>query len=173
MIRSATRFIQRVFFAIGFLVLGYVGADWIHSRIQQTKGNQELDRWLNSKELSYKTRNGQASPKISIPEGALVGRVEVPKLHLSAVVFQGTGNSVLDKGVGHLDGSPLPGQGGNVVLAAHRDTFFRGLRDIKKGDDVAVTTQMGSRTYRVESMEVVNPDQTSVLNATAKPTLTL
>jgi LPXTG-site transpeptidase (sortase) family protein len=80
---------------------------------------------------------------------------------------------VLDRGVGHLDGSALPGQAGNVVLAAHRDTFFRGLRDIHNGDTVNVTTQSGPRTYKVDSTEVVDPAQTSVLDPTAKPTLTL
>jgi sortase A len=169
LLRRTALFIQRLFFVIGFLVLGYVGANWVNSRIQQTNGNRELDRLL-----TYQTKNGQAVPtKKTIPDGALVGRVEVPKLHLSAVVFQGTANAVLDKGVGHLDGSPLPGQGGNVVFAAHRDTFFRGLRDIKKGDDVTVTTPSGPRTYKVDSTEIVNPTETSVLNPTAKPTLTL
>ncbi|HEX4277648.1 MAG TPA: class D sortase [Bryobacteraceae bacterium] len=168
MFRSVARVIQRSLFAVGFLVLGYVGADWIHSRIQQAKGNRELDRIL-----SYKP-DAKATPQMTtIPEGGLVGRVAVPKLHLSAVVFQGTNNSVLDRGVGHLDGSPLPGQGGNVVLAAHRDTFFRSLRDIHKGDDVTVTTESGPRTYKVDSTEIVDPTQTSVLNPTAKPTLTL
>ncbi|HWF10652.1 MAG TPA: class D sortase [Bryobacteraceae bacterium] len=174
MLRGTARFIQRLFFVIGFLVLGYVGANWVNSRIQQTNGNQELDRLLSQKTLSYQTKNGQGLlTKKTIPDGALVGRVEVPKLHLSAVVFQGATNAVLDKGVGHLDGSPLPGQGGNVVLAAHRDTFFRALRDIRKGDDVTVTTPSGPRTYKVDSTEIVDPTETSVLNPTPKPTLTL
>jgi sortase A len=174
MLRNTARFFQRLFFAVGFLVLGYVGADWLNSRLQQMRGNQELDRLLNRKELSEETMNGQAPlPKMTLPEGALVGRVEVPKLHLSAVVFQGTTNSILDKGVGHVDSTALPGQTGNVVLAAHRDSFFRGLRDVHKGDEVMVTTTSGPRTYKVDSMDIVDPTEMSVLNATAKPTLTL
>jgi|SRR6185312_1460176 len=169
MLRNAARFLQRLFFAIGFLVLGYVGADWINSRMQQARGNQELDRLLSEKAIDRQTPR----PKTTLPDGALVGRVEIPKLHLSAVVFQGTTNPVLDKGVGHVDSTALPGQGGNVVLAAHRDSFFRGLRDIHKGDVVKVTTPLGQRTYKVESMEIVDPTETSVLNATGKPTLTL
>ena len=103
----------------------------------------------------------------------LLGKVEIPRLRLSAVVFQGTEDSVLDHGVGHLDGSPLPGQSGNVVLAAHRDTFFRSLKDIHEGDVVSVSTPSGIRSYSVESTEIVAPTDTSVLNATDTPTLTL
>src|SRR5262249_26242499 len=153
MFRNTARVFQRLFFAIGFLVLGYVGTDWLNSRIQQTRGNQELDRLLNKKELSEKTMNGQ-TPLPRIPEGALVGRVEIPKLHLSAVVFEGTTDPVLDKGGGHVDSTALRGQSGNVVLAAHRDSFFRGLRDIHKGDVVTVTTTAGPRTYKVDSTEI-------------------
>ncbi len=99
--------------------------------------------------------------------------MEIPKLHLSAVVFQGADSPVLAHGIGHVDGTALPGQPGNVVLAAHRDTFFRGLRNIQKGDMVMVTTESGPRYYEVDSTEVVNPTQISVLAPTAKPTLTL
>ncbi len=68
--------------------------------------------------------------------GELIGRVDVPRLGLSAIVFEGTDVGVLHRGVGHLTGSALPGQPGNVVLAGHRDSFFRDLRNIRKGDDV-------------------------------------
>ncbi len=161
---------QRLLIATGFLLLGYCGLVWMNSRLQQERGNQELDRIL-----TYKPRGSTPTnvPKIVIPDGGLVGRVEVPKLHLSAVVFQGTTASVLDHGVGHLDGSPLPGQNGNVVLAAHRDTFFRSLRNIHEGDDVTVETQYGTRTYKVASTEIVPPTDVSVLDPTLRPALTL
>ncbi len=161
---GVARWTQRMLFAAGFVILGYCGADLINSRIQQIQGNRELDRLLLSR---------PAISKKKIPEGGLVGRVEIPNLRLSAVVFQGTNDSVLARGVGHLDDSALPGQPGNVVLAAHRDTFFRSLRNIQKGDVVRVTTPSGARTYTVESTEVVAPDETSVMDPTPKPTLTL
>jgi sortase A len=169
MIRSAARCLQYALFAIGFVILGYCGASWMNSRVQQARGNRELDRVL-----AYKPSvRGVPAPQHHILDGGLIGKVEISRLHLSAVVFQGTDASVLDHGVGHLNGSPLPGQAGNVVLAAHRDTFFRSLKDIQKGDVVSVSTEFGARTYKVESTEVVPPDQTSVLDATDTPTLTL
>jgi sortase A len=163
--RSVARWIQRALFTIGFVLLGFCGAAWLHSRAQQAAGNRELDRIL-----SEKPRN---TVKSSIAEGDMVGRVEIPKLRLSAVVFQGTDDKVLDRGVGHLDGSALPGEPGNVVLAAHRDTFFRSLRNIQRGDAITVTTPSGPRQYQVDSTEIVDPTETAVAGPTRQPTLTL
>jgi sortase A len=173
MIRGVARCLEYALFVIGFVILGYCGASWINSRVQQYRGNRELDRALVYKPVYRPSVPGVRAPERHIPDGGLIGKVEIDRLHLSAVVFQGTDASVLDHGVGHLDGSPLPGQSGNVVLAAHRDTFFRGLKDIQKGDVVSVVTDSGTRNYSVESTEVVPPDQTSVLDATDTPTLTL
>jgi sortase A len=152
-------------FAAGFLLLGYCLTDWIHSRMEQSAGDRELDRIL--------TQKPETATRSTIPEGDLVGKVEIPKLHLSAVVFQGTTNRILDKGIGHLDGSALPGETGNVVLAAHRDTFFRSLRNIQKGDEITVTTPSGPREYEVASTEIVDPTDVAVARPTSTPTLTL
>lgn len=162
--RATFRWLQRLFFAAGFLILGYCGADWLNSRLHQYQGNLDLDRMLN---------HHAVVPDSKIPDGGLIGRVEIPKLHLSAVIFQGSNSTILDQGVGHVDSTALPGQPGNVVLAAHRDTFFRVLRNIQTGDMVMVTTDSGPRAYEVESTEVVKPTEVSVLNPTAEPTLTL
>ena len=167
MVRGSTiRWIQWLLFAAGFVILGYCGAAWLDSRLRQAEGNRELDHIIQSRKAAI------PAPK-TIPDGGLIGRVEIPRLHLSAVVFQGADSDVLDHGVGHVDSSALPGQSGNVVLAAHRDSFFRGLRNIRQGDMVTVTTESGPRNYEVRSTEVVKPTETSVLDPTAQPTLTL
>lgn len=174
MLRSV-RGIQLFLFAAGFVILGYCITAWIDSRLRQSEGNRELDRVLSEgkSESGTKSETAPRAPKMNIPDGGLIGRVEIPKLHLSAVVFQGADSSILGHGVGHVAGTALPGQPGNVVLAAHRDTFFRGLRNIRKRDMVMVTTESGRRSYEVDSTEVVNPTEVSVLTPTVKPTLTL
>lgn len=164
------RWLQRLLFGVGLVILGYCGAYWLNTRLQQRNGNRELDRLLSARQVPVPKQQPEAP---AIPEGGLVGRVEIPKLHLSAVIFQGTDSKVLDHGVGHLDGSALPGQPGNVVLAAHRDTFFRSLKDIRRGDTVEVKTPFGSRTYEVDSTTIVDPTQVSVVEPTPEPTLTL
>jgi sortase A len=75
--------------------------------------------------------------------------------------------------VGHVPGTALPGEDGNVVLAGHRDTFFRPLKDVEPGDAVTLTTPEGRFEYRVEAAEVVAPTRTDLLESTSAPTLTL
>jgi sortase A len=164
MTRRGLRRIEYALLAAGLAILGYCGAELFNSHIQQTRGVRELERQLDS------TRR---NPPAAITDGTPVGQLEIPTLHLSAVVFQGTDDGTLAKGVGHLDASAFPGQSGNVVLAAHRDTFFRSLRHIRRGDLVQVTTPYGKRTYSVDSTEVVKPTETGVMASTATPTLTL
>jgi sortase A len=89
------------------------------------------------------------------------------------VIFEGTSERTLELGVGHLTASSRPETAGNVVLAAHRDTFFRPLRDVHQGDAITVTTPRGERTYQVRSTEVVQPTDVSVIRPTAHDTLTL
>ena len=158
MLRGAQRFL----WAAGFALLGYCGMAFINARLEQIRGSRELDRLLA-------TRQQDVQPKY----GGMVGRVEIPRLHLSAVVFEGTDDPILAMGVGHLTGSALPGRKGNVVLAGHRDSVFRALRNIQGGDEVRVTTSYGVRTYKVSSTEIINPTQVSVLEPTPSPTLTL
>lgn len=104
------------------------------------------------------------APNLKSSEGSLVGKIEIPKINLSAVILEGVQTKTLRLAVGHLPGTPMPGEAGNVELAAHRDTFFRGLRNVKKGDLVALSTLSGTTyEYRVESLAVVSPGSTDVL----------
>src|SRR5437764_678231 len=84
--------------------------------------------------------------------------IPIPRLDLFAVIFEGTSDDTLEKGVGHLAGSSLAETDGNVVLAAHRDTFFRPLKEIRVGDIIEVETKSGSGRYVVRSSEVVGPE---------------
>lgn len=102
-----------------------------------------------------------------------MGRIEIPRIDLYAVVFEGTSEDTLARGVGHLTGSAAPGERGNLVLAGHRDTFFRELRGIRKGDNITLRSLDGKFRYRVESTAIVYPDQTEVLQAGNEPSLTL
>jgi sortase A len=102
-----------------------------------------------------------------------VGQLEIPRVGLSTVVFEGADDDVLDRGAGHLTGSALPGDRGNTVLAAHRDTFFRPLRNVRVGDKVKIHGRSKDHVYVVESTTVVEPDDTYVLDATTQPALTL
>ena len=89
------------------------------------------------------------------------------------MILEGTDDVTLRRAVGHIPGTSLPGQKGNVAIAGHRDTFFRGLRNIHRGDAITLTTLKGSYRYRVDSTEVVDPQDAEVLYESDDATLTL
>ena len=159
----AWKFAEVCLWAVGVAALGYCGYVWSKGWIAQYRGSRDLDR-------SFSQGSRPASPPAT---GALLARLQIPRLEMSAVVFEGTDNDVLDLGVGHLQGSALPGDDGNVVLAAHRDTFFRSLRGIREHDVVTLSGPAGPRRYQVESLRIVSPFDTAVAGPTPQPTLTL
>ena len=103
----------------------------------------------------------------------LIGRIEIPRLLLSVVVVEGIGRTTLRRAVGHIPGTALPGQPGNVGLAGHRDTFFRPLKDLRIKDEIQFSTLRGDFKYEVESLRVVEPDNVGVLASSGENVLTL
>ena len=107
------------------------------------------------------------------PNRSVLGRVEIPRLNLNVMIREGVDGGTLQRAVGHVPSTSLPGEAGNVALAAHRDTFFLPLENIKTGDRIQVKTYSGTYEYVVESTKVVTPRDVWVLNAVNHPTLTL
>jgi sortase A len=112
-------------------------------------------------------------PPPPLSEGALIGRIEVPRLGLSTVVLEGDSDQVLRKAAGHIPSTALPGGSGNVAIAGHRDTFFRALRNIRRNDSITLETTTGTYHYRVQSVQIVGPRETQVLRPSDQPSLTL
>jgi sortase A len=101
------------------------------------------------------------------------GRIEIPRLGVKAIVKEGDDERTLARAVGLVRGSAHPGERGNVVLAGHRDTFFRPLRDIKVNDRIRMIVPPNTYEYEVKSLLVVGPEQTSVLDSKGVEELTL
>jgi LPXTG-site transpeptidase (sortase) family protein len=80
---------------------------------------------------------------------------------------------MLREAVGHVPGTAPPGQDGNAGLAAHRDTFFRGLGELKPGDVIRLTVPGKEYVYRDRFTDIVAPSETWVLNRTRNESLTL
>jgi sortase A len=108
-----------------------------------------------------------------VAEGDVVGEMKIPRLELKTIVVQGESTKVLRRAVGHLPETALPGEHGNVVLAGHRDSFFRPLRNIQTGDAITIQTLDGEFDYQVESTEVVLPTDVQILQPSSENTLTL
>ncbi|HEY3834917.1 MAG TPA: class D sortase [Bryobacteraceae bacterium] len=98
--------------------------------------------------------------------GETVAKLRLPHLNTPLFVVEGTDQQELKKGPGHMPGTALPGVNGNCVIAGHRDTHFRALEGIQKGDEVEIETKYGRFRYQVESMNVVLPTDVSSLYPT-------
>ena len=114
-----------------------------------------------------------AQTRSSIPAGAAFAKLSIPRLHAVVYVVEGTEHDDLRRGPGHLEGTAFPGAYGNCVIAGHRDTHFRVLKDIQKGDEIDLETSNGNFTYRVDEISVVSPNNTSSLEPTSQPVLNL
>lgn len=174
-LRRVLKWAQRGLFACAVLLLGYCGFALADSWIFQRRETMDLDRMLSVQRASIET-TGQPLPRPSVPAAAmagLIGRIEIPRLHFSAIVAEGIGKTTLRHAVGHIPGTPLPGELGNVGLAGHRDTFFRALKDLKTGDEIQLSTPGGNFRFVVESLLIVEPDNVRVLAPSSENVLTL
>jgi len=112
-------------------------------------------------------------PRPLIEPGDTVAKMRIPRLSAQLYIVEGDGPNELRRGPGHLTGTSMPGGDGNCVIAGHRDTHFRVLKDIRQGDDIVMETKSGEYLYRVKSIRVVSPDYTEPLHQTLEPELNL
>lgn len=105
--------------------------------------------------------------------GHAIAVLRIPKLSLEVPVLDGTDAITLNRGVGRIQGTALPGQRGNIAIAGHRDGFFRGLKDIHAGDEIELLTAQRTDIYIVDRTVIVDPNDVSVLENGATPALTL
>lgn len=171
--RPIIRWSQYALFLIGLSALGYCAiAAGTASYFQARARERLLKPPLSTANHSYSPLSLYAPLRVGSGM-ALVGRVDIPCVRLSAMVAEGTTSRVLRVAVGHVQGTALPWQSGNVTLVAHRDTFFRRLGELKLGDMIHVTVPGTEYFYRVTFIDVVNPQETWVLQPATGDTLTL
>jgi sortase A len=163
---------QVALFACAALLLSYCGFVMVDAWVFQQRESRDLNRLLANHPLASHSKVKLERATAVLARG-LIGRLEIPRLGLSAMLIEGDDQKTLRRAVGHIPGTPLPGQPGNVALTGHRDTFFRPLRNIRASDIIVVTTLQGQYRYRVVSTRVVSPDNVAVLNPSAGEILTL
>jgi sortase A len=185
--RLFLRWSGHFFTVIGILALSYVGFVLAYTKLYQAYLTRRFEQ--ESKIARQTTVRGEDLPSSSLPpalseadrarvenaapEDSPLGRIEIGTIGLSAMILEGTDRKTLRRAVGHIPGTALPGQQGNVAIAGHRDTFFRGLRNVHKGDEITLTTLNGTSRYRVDSTQVVEPEDIWVLGHSDKSILTL
>lgn len=136
------------------------------ARVLPGEAPPDQSLWSKERVQAYEqTRRQEASDPMAV--------LRIPKIGLEVAVLEGTDDFTLNRAVGHIEDTARPGQTGNVGIAGHRDGFFRGLKDIVKGDTLELETLSGRQTYRVDDIWIVNPEDVHVLDPTPKPALTL
>jgi sortase A len=134
--------------------------DFLDSRFGQSQAEREFD-----------TSTPETSPRLQT--GATFAKLTIPRLGTELYVVEGDGDNELRRAPGHLTGSAMPGGMGNCVIAGHRDTHFRVLKDIRAGDDIVLETSAGEFLYRVNDTKIVAPTNTEPIEDGARPQLSL
>ena len=158
-VKSWLRWTRHILFTGAFLAMGYCGFIL-------------LDAWNFQRRQSDNLEHPPPGTSEKAVEG-LIGKMEIPRVGISVVVVEGTDKITLRRGAGHIEGTAVPGQPGNIGIAAHRDTFFRPLRNVRLNDIVTIATVKTEYRYRVVSTRVVKPEEVSVLKPSKQEILTL
>ena len=181
---SRWRLLERLFWAIGLVCLVIWGvlridqaADSRHELVRfdalraETRATAQvatpdMSLWDTERIAAWRSSLEQEAP----PPLAVL---RIPKIGLEVAVLPGTDDLVLNRAVGHIEGTAVPGEDSNSGIAGHRDGFFRGLKDIGPGDGIEVETLRGKDLYRVERVWIVFPEDVWVLDATPERSITL
>lgn len=168
---------NRSWFAWTLLVFGLaclMRCGWLVAREESFQQEQS---WVFERDLSVRPSPSVRPMSHALSGGtvvpSLIGRLEIARVKLSAMVVEGHDEDTLNVAVGHLPDTPFPWQSGNSTLAGHLDTFFRPLKDVRVGDEIVLTSLHGELHYRVEKTVIVDRQDPSVLKPSTRPMLTL
>lgn len=120
--------------------MGFCALVYFNAALYQIREDREFERTLKL----------AVPPSPHAPSILPATRLEIPRLALSVMVVEGVQTDSLRKGAGHIPGTALPDETGNIGIAAHRDTYFRKLRNIQPKDEITLTTLKGSYQYAVD-----------------------
>ena len=177
--RLAARWLERALFAAGGVLAPWcvfsVGRAYYYARLPIPP---EPSRARTSDRTRPIQLPGEAAATPPLPpvvheRRAWIARLDAPSVALSATVLEGSDDGTLARAAGHIEDTAFPGQPGNIGIAGHRDTIFRPLRRLRRGDPITLSTSDRVFRYRVSETTIVDPQDVYVLNPTAQPAVTL
>ncbi len=179
--KATLLYIELLLWGAGVACAGYIFTSGLEAyaarhaafgKIPQQQSSQGFQDAQQASSERY-DKGGEENSSHLAPNVQVLGKLEIPKLSLSVPVMSNYDSNSLLRGVGHIEGTAMPGGLGTMGLAGHRDSYFRPLRRIIKGMNVDITDEEGTFHYRVDSTEIVTPEQVEVLNIHNRPELTL
>lgn len=159
------RFFPVLLITLGAALLLYVGTQY-GLMLRQQKVLAE--RWEQEQQHPAAARAELAADD----DDGLI-RLVIPKIDLTSFVVEGTNHHDLLLGPGHMQNTAEPGESGNAVISAHRDTFFRHIHELEKGDQIYVDRAGKHFVYEVTGKKIVDPDDVEVASPTKDSRLTL
>ena len=165
---SFLRWTRSFLFITGAIALSYVALILFRAKLYQESAGNTLET-----QIQAEGQHNAVPPTTLAKEGDVLGRIEIPRLGMIVAILQGTTSKTLRLGVGHIQGTALPGEPGNIGIAGHRDTYFRSLKDIRVNDQIRIKTATGLSRYEVDLVQVVAPGDIEVLAPSAKSAITL
>lgn len=172
--KNALRGVERFTFALGACLLAWPVFVAAESAMAQWSGERELAKAAQApRETIVQRKASNPSSRPGPKTGAVLGKFQIPRLKLSYVLLEGTDNRTLDKSIGHVEGTALIGETGNIGIAGHRNTHFRKLEWIRRGDEMIVSSPAGEYRYLVEWVRLFTPDDVEVLDREHGPAVTL
>lgn len=160
--------VRRFLFIAGSIAISYVALTLFHAKLYQNAAANTLEKKIYAEE-QHKAGLSQPDAK----EGDALGIIEIPRSELKVAILEGTSPQTLRLGVGHIAGTALPGEPGNIGIAGHRDTFFWPLQNIRKNDEIQIQTRAGVSHFKVDWVEIVDPGDVGVLAPSTRSALTL
>jgi sortase A len=161
-LRLILKWTQRTLFSAAALTFLYCAVTIADAWIFQRREHRRLEQM--SVHATAATNLAAPSQTLAVSSEGLIGIIEISRLGISVIVVEGDDENTLRRAAGHIPNTGLPGRPGNVGIAAHRDTFFRPLRHVKRNDVVIFKTPAGEYRYRVVSVKIVKPAEVWVLN---------
>jgi sortase A len=169
---------QIVTLIVGGLLLAWPTFLYIKSTFVQRSGSRQIDQ---AYELSKKRAPEKPSliPPLRtraprpVKKGSVIAKFEIPRLDMSFVVLEGTDAGTLDKSIGHVESTAEPGEYGNIGIAGHRNTHFRKMEWIRRGDEILLKSPEDQYRYVVDSIRLVTPDDVEVLDDSLGPAVTI
>ena len=172
-LESWLRWSGRFLLVAGFILLGYVALVRVRAKLYDSEAERFVTLRSSENQARLRPLPEIRPSEATLREGEVLGHMEIPRLGMSAAVLEGTTSPTLRLGVGHIRGTAIPGASGNSVIAGHRDTFFRALKNIHDGDEIDLKTAATSTRYLVDWTKVVTPEDVAVMNPTNDSVLTL
>jgi sortase A len=174
--RNVWVWIERALLIAGIALLAGYGAASLDGFLQsrhEVISNADTDATAIEDTSSRETRSNPRGNDDLKSNGAALAVLRIPQIQLVVPVLDGADRLTLNHAVGRIAGTARPGESGNIGIAGHRDSFFRGLEKVRVGEAIELQTLKGTDTYVIDQIKIVPPESVDVLQAGPKPSLTL